>query len=162
MKTEQELLSNLDIEYYCQLLNIPLIGVLSKNLFNNMKLQSGCYILNLQDSDVGGGTHWTTLIITNTYAIYYDSFGGYIPTPILAFIKQNKSLKIIYSIDQIQYLDSIFCGWFCIYFCFFFTVLHKKCSNYKYLLNKHNSIFSLDNRHLNDRILRNLIKGIFQ
>lgn len=161
MQTEFELLSNIDLEVYCKMLKIPLIDILNKNLFNNIKPKLGAYIINLQDAGDGGGTHWTALLITNTYAIYYDSFGGHIPKDILKFIRRyNKLIKIIYSIDQIQSLSSVFCGYYCLYFLYFFSVLHKKCTNYRYLLNKHNSIFSLNNRHLNNMILRKLIKGI--
>ena len=133
MQTVQELLSNEDIEYYCKSLKIPLIEILNKNLFNNIKPKKGAYVINLQNAGVGPGTHWTALIITNAYAIYYDSFGGHIPKDILKFIRRySKLIKIIYSIDQIQQIDSIFCGWFCVYFLYFFTVQHKKCTNYKH------------------------------
>lgn len=161
MKTKFELLSNFDLENYCRMLSIPLNDVLSKDLFKNVNPKVGCYIINLQSSTIGLGTHWCALLITTTYAIYYDSFGGYIPTSILKFVRRfNKTIKIIYSIDQIQEKHSLFCGWFCLYFLWFYTILHHKCTNYKYLLNKHNSIFSLSNRHLNDRILRVLISNI--
>ena len=155
-----ELLSNIDLVYYCKLLKIPLIEVLQKDLFEQInKPREGCYIVNLQDSNIGNGTHWTCLILTKTIAIYYDSFGLAIPTPIKKFIMRfNKKSKVLYSIDQIQDMKSVFCGWFVLYFLYFMTVLYKKSYNYRYLTNKHNAIFSLKNQYLNDRIIQKLIK----
>ena len=163
MKTTFELLSDLDIKYFCALFNINLKNVLLKDEFINVTPQIGCYVINLDDTTSGrGGTHWTCLIITSSHCIiYFDPFGLPIPYPIKLFIKKYKhQSKIIYSTDDIQYIDSIFCGWFCIYFMYFITVLHSKNNNYGYLLNKHNTIYNLQNKYLNDKILRNLIKQI--
>ena len=159
--TKFELLSNIDLESYCELFGINLNEILSKNQYKDIKPKLGGYIINLQDSNVGNGTHWTALYITKDVAIYYDSFGLPIPTIIVQFIRKfNKNAKILYSIDEIQVLESIFCGWYVLYFLYFFDVLHKRSSKYRYLLNKHNSIFSLKNKQLNDKILRMLIHNI--
>ena len=122
---EIQLLSNLDLEYYCKLLKINIIQVLSKDLFKNYKPKAGCYIVNLGNSDTGG-THWTCFIINNKIAVYFDPFGLIMPQSIVRFIKRYKHLRIIYSIDQIQNYNSILCGWFCLYFLYYFNVLHKK------------------------------------
>lgn len=162
MKTQFELLSNFDLINYCNLFKINLVDVLSKDEFKDIQPKKGCYIINLQDTNMGNGTHWVALYLDDI-AVYYNSFGIAIPQSILKFVKRyDNKIKIIYSIDQIQHMESIFCGWFCIYFLYFFDVLHKKCNNYKYLLNKHNSIFSMTNKYLNDRILRKLISNIVE
>jgi hypothetical protein len=156
-----ELLSNIDLKYYAKLFRIPLINVLSKDIYNKIKPQKGCYIINLQDSDNGNGSHWTALIITDKNALYFDSFGISIPSDILHFIwRYNKKSSVIYSIDGIQSIKSVYCGWYCIYFLYFITVQHNKNKNYRYLMNKHNSIYNLDTKYLNDRILKRLIKNI--
>jgi len=163
MKTKFELTSNIDLENFAKLLHIPLNAVLNKDLFINITPKEGCYIINLQDSYDGSGTHWVALYLNKKIAIYFNSFGISIPTVILNFVRRfDKNIKIIYSIDQIQTMKSIFCGYYCIYFLYFFSVLHKKCSNYTYLLNKHNSIFSIYNKNLNDLILRKLFKNIIE
>ena len=163
MKTKFELTSNIDLEYFAKLLHIPLNAVLNKDLFRNITPKEGGYIINLQDSKIGDGTHWVALYLNKKIAIYFNSFGISIPTVILNFVKRfNKNIKIIYSIDQIQTMKSIFCGYYCIYFLYFFSVLHKKCSNYTYLLNKHNSIFSIYDKNSNDMILRKLFKNIIE
>lgn len=159
-----ELLSNLDLTDYCKKLNIPLNGIYNKDLFRTIKPQLGCYIINLQDSDKGNGTHWCCLILKpNNNIIYFDSFGLTLPYDIICFIKRfNSKSKIYYSIDQIQDYDSVYCGWYCLYFLWFHTVLYKKEYNYNgYLINKHNSIFDKKNLLSNDYIIKNLIKNIF-
>jgi len=164
MKMENELLSDIDLKYYANLFNIPLIDVLSKDLFKNISPQNGGYILNLENSEFGG-SHWTAFIISNrdNIVLYYDSFGQPIPEDILIFIKRIKSKpKIIYSIDQIQSMDSVYCGWYTLEFLHYFLVEHAKSGNLKYLMNKHNSVFNnLEERKLNDNILKQLIKKIY-
>jgi hypothetical protein len=157
---EDELLSNIDLNYLSKLFKIPLINILSRDLFKQAVPKLGSYIVNLDHSS-GGGTHWTAFIITKDLAIYYDSFGAPLPEAVLKFIKRyNNKNKIIYSSDQIQHKDSVYCGYFCVYWLYFFNVLHARCKNYRYLVNRHNMIYSLDNRKLNDKILKGLIKKI--
>jgi hypothetical protein len=158
--SDEELLSNIDLEYLAKLFKIPLMNILSRDLFNKATPKLGSYIVNLDDS-TGIGTHWCAFIITDKMAMYFDSFGAPMPQAILRFIKRyNSNLKIIYSIDQIQHRDSIYCGYFCVFWLYFFNVLHKRCTNYRYLINRHNMVYSLDNRKLNDRVLKGLIKNI--
>jgi len=155
-----ELLSDRDLKYIATRLKLPLHDVLQKDLFKRITPELGAYIVNLQSTLDGNGTHWTALVITEKTAIYFDSFGLPIPTPILRFIyRAPTKLKIIYSTDQIQVPNSIFCGWFCLYFIYFMTVKHKNVVDKKYLLNKHNQIYSLENKQLNDRILQKLVKS---
>jgi len=162
MNSKIELLSNVDLEFFCHKLKIPIKAVTFKDLYKYIKPEDGAYIINLDDSTTKKyGTHWSCLILANKYGLYWDSFGLPIPTSIKIFLNKNKCKKIYYSIDQIQTLSSNACGYYCIYFLYFITVLHKRCNQYKNLINRHNSIYSQDNRYLNDRILQNLIKNIF-
>jgi len=162
MNYKIELLNNQDLIFYCKQLKIPLIEINFKDLFKYIKKpKDGAYIINLDNYGNHGGTHWTCLVLINSYALYFDSFGLSIPSAIKNFIFLNKCKKKYYSIEQIQTLSSNACGYYCIYFIYFITVLHKRCNQYKNLINRHNSIYSQDNRYLNDRILQNLIKNIF-
>lgn len=156
-----KLLSSIDLENYCKILRIPLRNVMSKDLFLRIKPKPGAYIINMENSDEGNGTHWTALLLTSTTAIYFDSFGLSIPSYILDFIiRQKPRVKIIYSTDQIQTLPSVLCGWYCLFFLWFMTVNNKTSTRYRQLLNKHNAFFSLENRQLNERILQALIQRI--
>lgn len=158
-----DLLSNFDILNYSKSLHIPLHEVLSKDLFRKVKPKEGAYVVNLEDSDDGPGSHWTAFVIFNHVAVYYDSYGMPIPDDIHKFIrKYDKKMKIIFSTDQIQTLESVLCGWYVVFFLYFMTIMHPKTPNKKLLLNKHNAIFSLENRQLNDKILQELIKNIMK
>jgi hypothetical protein len=157
-----ELLSNIDLKWLSKLFQIPLISVLSKDLFQRSTPKLGSYIVNL-DNSTGIGSHWTAFIITKHLTLYFDSFGAPIPEPILQFIKRyNKHSRILYSIDQIQHKSSIYCGYYCIWWLYFITVLHKHCKNYRHLLNRHNMVYSLEDRERNDKILKELIGNILR
>lgn len=163
-----ELLSNLDLEYYCHKLNIKLNAILSKDLLKSHKPQLGCYVINLQDSTAGGGTHWVACILFKCTIIYFDPFGVPPPTEFVAFARRFKkqqpnpsSLKIIYSVDKIQDLDSVYCGWFCLYFLIYMT--RNKCNDKKksVLLNLHNAQYDKQNEKKNDLLIKQFIQEIF-
>lgn len=163
MTTElTELLSNNDLEYYCKKLKIKLNAVLSKDLYRNLKPKEGAYIINLQSSSDGNGTHWTALYIFKSICMYYDPFGIIMPNSIIKFCqKYNSKIKIIYNIDQIQHIKSIYCGWYCLYFLYF---LHrnKNFTDKASLINNMNIIFHKNSkRKENDETLKRLFKKIF-
>lgn len=154
-----DLLSNIDLEYLYSKFHIPLNNVLNKDIFKTIKPLRGNYIINIQDSNDGNGSHWVGLILHTKYAIYYDSFGFSMPNDILNFIYRYKTnISIIYSTDHIQHKYSILCGWYIFYFHYFFHTNRKH--NFKQLINIHNSLFNLKNRKLNDKILQKLITNI--
>ena len=73
------------------------------------KLERGSYIVNLQSSNDGGGTHWVCLYYTPNFSYYYDSFGFVPPLEI-----QNKIIPYIYNDMEIQDIDSTACGFYCV------------------------------------------------
>ena len=73
------------------------------------KLERGSYIVNLQSSKDGGGTHWVCLYYTPNFSYYYDSFGFVPPLEI-----QNKIIPYIYNDMEIQDIDSTACGFYCV------------------------------------------------
>ena len=157
-----ELLSNFDLVSYCKALRIPLIKLLAKDLYDDIEPKIGAYIVNMEDSDDGNGTHWIGFIISQNIAVYYDSYGMAIPNDIKRFLKRfNNKMSVIFSIDQIQTMQSVACGWFVLFFLYYFTVLNKGNTDYRLLMNKHNAIFSIRNKQLNDRILQQLIRNVF-
>jgi hypothetical protein len=54
-------LSNTDITYILKAQGVKLNGVFMKDELPS-KLKSGFYVVNLQSSQVGDGTHWTAFI----------------------------------------------------------------------------------------------------
>lgn len=158
-----KLLSNLDLNYYCKKLGIKLNAILNKDLFKNTKAIEGCYIINLQNSNEGSGTHWTALYLKDNFGFYFDSFGLIMPQSIIKFCrKYRRNIRILYSIDQIQPLHSVYCGWYCLFFLYFMSK-NQKAKNKQELINKHNSLYLKDEdlRHLNDEILKKHINHIF-
>ena len=159
------LLSNFDIIELSEMLKIPLIDIVSKDTLLTMTPQSGCYVINLEDSG-GLGTHWVCLIL-GTYVSYFDPFGLYPSEDVSLFISwymnDKKKMDIIYSSSQIQDMDSILCGWYCLYFMYFHAVLHNDNHDNKYLMSKHNKMFKRVgfNTKINDNILQQLIKNVF-
>lgn len=154
-----ELLNTNNLIYLCELLNIPLVKINTKDMFFG-KVERGCYIVNLDDSD-GSGTHWTCFYVGKKEIAYFDSFGLNIPEDIEIFLS-DANKDIMFNIDQIQTFESVACGWYCLYFLYFASVLNSKENDLEYVMNMHNSLYNIDDREGNDKILQRLIKGIVQ
>jgi hypothetical protein len=96
---------------------IPLRHVVSKNLLENIRKKNiiidGGYIINLQDSHLGG-SHWVCVYVEGDTACYFDSFGVSPPIDCLLFMKPYKT--VLQSDDHIQNVDSGFCGQYCLSF----------------------------------------------
>ena len=104
--------SNFDLQDLAQKYDLPLVGVYSKDELPN-KIQVGSYIINLQDSTEGSGSHWCLIkIFDKKNVLYFDSFGQPLPLEVLDFLKHYKPVP--YSNRQIQNIDSSRCGLYCI------------------------------------------------
>lgn len=66
------------------------------------------YLINLDSSD-GPGTHWVSVIISNKYLIYYDSF-ALKPPQELQQIKSAYMLKLFYNNVVHQKISNSDCG----------------------------------------------------
>lgn len=78
------------------------------------KLDGKCYVINLQDSGAGGGTHWTFVDdrlpkITQ----YFDSEGAQPPKSIQKLMKATGKKGIVNDF-MLQPLASEACGYYCI------------------------------------------------
>jgi hypothetical protein len=103
--------------------NTELIDIIKKENIKNFNgvypkdklskpLKDGFYIINLQDSDKGSGTHWTAIYkINDGFSFYYDSFGFPAPENIEDILH-----KYEYNKKQIQDIDSTSCGFYCVAF----------------------------------------------
>ena len=128
-------LSNFDLEKLANELNINLVCVLSKNELIHAPIRSGGYIINLQSSDQGNGTHWVAIILYNITnntpralayklkllacksklrAIYLDNYGVLPPIEIEDFCHKATQSKIAYNTRQIQKINTSECGWYCL------------------------------------------------
>ena len=106
--------SNFQLQRYFE--DEPLFGgVYSKDELRNMKPASKFYIVNLQDSDQGGGTHWVLVVnFLPKLIIYFDPFGVYPPNDIAGFMLKARSKQPVWSKLDYQELDSSKCGQYCV------------------------------------------------
>ena len=107
--------SNFEIDRYYK--NEPLYGgCFSKNQLKNKAPNGKFYIINLQDSDAGQGSHWICVIdFLPKVTIAIDSFGVHPPPEVVTFMrKSHKPCK--YSTEQYQEINSDNCGQFAIAF----------------------------------------------
>ena len=112
-------LSNIDIAHYYQG-NRLFGGVFSKDelkrqepllRFNDKKV----WIINMEDSDAGGGSHWIVCSLLNPeHGIYFDSYSTPPPPDILKFMKRHRHQNFMNS-AEVQSLKSTSCGWYCLY-----------------------------------------------
>ena len=106
-------LSDYDINQILKKNNLTINGIYTKDRLP-INLKNGFYIINMQNSIDGNGTHWTVLLKNNNTIIYYDSFGVVGPET----LKQRFN-KYHYSILQTQHISSSSCGFFVIFFIYY-------------------------------------------
>lgn len=140
-------LSNFKIMEILNKKNLPINGIYSKDRLPTLK--KGFYIINIQNSDEGSGTHWTSLYYDNDHNnIYFDSFGFPAPMEIQQHLKSYS-----YNDKQIQNIDSTACGYYCIAFILYMNNKKNKVEAFENFL----KIFKTNKLH-NDIILKNLTK----
>ena len=107
-------LSNFEIMDIIKDMNLDshFAGVYSKDKLPTELLWNKFYIINLQDSDAGGGTHWCVFYYNaQLTSIFFDSYGFPGPIEVEQKIKPN-----IYNDAEVQNIDSSACGYFCLAF----------------------------------------------
>jgi hypothetical protein len=148
-----EAITNTNLKMLAERFKIKLIDVVSKDHLPFLKPKNGSYIINLQDSDAGQGSHWVCMFINDKRGVYYDSFGKVPPNDVLTFLKKNGIKNVVYNADRIQDLKSDACGYYCLMVLQFFT-MHRKASNYGYALNLINKPFDTLRVEKNEAILK--------
>jgi len=143
-------MNNFEIIKLCKKLKLPLIDVLSKDELYKIPKQNGYYVVNMQNSDRGNGTHWVAIVKRDDISFYFDSYGFIPPIAIIDFLKPS---KIAYTDNDIQFLTSVQCGYFCI-------AWGKYMKNSKNMLKDYNSFINIfsENEKLNDTILLTILK----
>jgi len=122
-----------------------------------VKIKDGNYIINLQSSTQGDGTHWTALIIRNDTALYFDSFGAPPSTEIIDFVKKRKRIHLAFNNEIIQDLKSSNCGYYCLA-----LILYVKHHGSIPLVQSAEDFTRLfmDDTKKNDAILREFFKNV--
>ena len=146
-------LTNYDLENIAEQMKLDLIGVYSKDELPNRRI-AGSYIINLQDSDTGPGSHWCAFkIFENGKACYFDSFGTPMPIEVDEFLKPFKPIAT--NNRDIQDVKSQKCGYFCIAFIDFFNGIDDKQDVFE-LYDDFLNAFS-NNTKINDKIVLELL-----
>jgi hypothetical protein len=107
------MISNFDLEHISQHFNFPLTVVIKDELKNH-KPKSSNYIINLESSTSGSGTHWLSTKIDGKFFFYLDSFGIIPPQEVIDFCKRVPNSRLAYSEIQMQNINSETCGWYAI------------------------------------------------
>jgi len=139
-------LTDRDIIQILNFQNIKINGVFMKDELPN-KLTKGFYVINLQSSTEGNGTHWVALYYNPVCSYYFDAFGFIAPLEI-----QNKIKPYAYNDKHIQDLNSSSCGYYCIAFIAFLYEKHDIEKLYRVFIN-----FFSNDTNKNDEILYKLL-----
>ena len=91
------MLSNFDIEEIAHHFNIRVVIVMKDELKNIHPTSYQNYVINLQSSTIGNGTHWMALKIKNKECVYFDSYGNF---PLLTFVFMSKRFE---KLDDLLY-----------------------------------------------------------
>jgi hypothetical protein len=103
------MLSNFELEHIAQHYGFSLT-VLMKDELVNHKPKSGNYIINLESSSQGNGTHWLSLFVRNKQCFYQDSFGIIPPKEVIDFCKRIPNSRLAFS----EIINTETCGFFAI------------------------------------------------
>ena len=107
------MLSNFDLEHIAHHYGFP-ISILMKDELVNHKPKYGNYIINLESSSQGNGTHWLSLFVRNKQCFYQDSFGIIPPKEVIDFCKRIPNSRLAFSEIQMQNINTETCGFFAI------------------------------------------------
>jgi hypothetical protein len=118
--------SNYQLIEEAQKLGIPLKRVAFKDQLLHHPPEDGGYIINMQDSSQGAGTHWVGLFLVKSkyravpsqperiqpLAYYFDSYGQSPPEAVLKFAKAYGAEWLWHSNEQLQAINTNYCGQF--------------------------------------------------
>ena len=152
------MLSNFDLEKLAGFFKIPLIGIYMKDQMPS-KPANGCYIINLQSSTQGNGTHWCSIFIWKKMAYYFDSFGAPPPVEIIQFTKKRKLQHLLYNGWIIQDLKSEACGWYSLGF-LLYMYKNRQNIHMKEVFNQFVNNFQ-DDTLSNDSILKDFFEKTY-
>jgi len=114
------------------------------------KLDGKCYVLNLQNQNDGGGTHWTYLDDRRPKEVqYFDSEGANPPRRVQQLMRATGKKGVINDF-MIQPINSEACG----YYCILAAHMLDKPKGMASMI----SLFNLNDPDHNDNVLRQFFK----
>ena len=147
MPFKSNTLSNIDIEEILKSQKIKVTVYMKDEL--PLTLKRGFYVINLQSSTVGSGTHWTALYYNSKHSYYFDPFGFIAPTEV-----EQKLNEYTFNNKQIQNLKSTACGYYCIAFIIFMNKRKNKKVGFIIFVDEFST-----NTKKNDKLLYNYLYG---
>ena len=150
------MLTNIQLIKLCDKLNLPLITCCMKDELPS-KIQDRNYIINLQSSTQGDGTHWICLVVQGKNILFYDAFGATPPNEIVNFVKKRKNSHLGFNNWIIQNIKSSNCGWFCLGL-LYWTWIHRDRNLFE-TANEYCNFFS-GRTNQNDGILRDFFNNL--
>jgi hypothetical protein len=145
------MLSNFELEQIAEYYKVPLLGVVMKDELPPF-VRDGSYIINLQSTTDGNGSHWTALQVKGNSAFFFDSFGAPPSTEIVEYTKQRSGCHIGFNNWIIQDLKSENCGYYALGLLIYINK-NLKTSNLFKVGNDYIDGFTGDTKH-NDKLLR--------
>ena len=106
------MLSNFDLNDISEHYNFPLTEVLMKDELRAISPRDGNYIINLQSSTQGNGTHWVCSVIRGNNLFYFDPFGVLPPEEVITFCRRIPKSHLGYSEKHIQHIKGETCGFY--------------------------------------------------
>lgn len=146
------MISNFDLEELAINYGIELNAILMKDQLESIKPKNGNYIINLQSSTEGSGTHWVCLILRNTNCFYFDAFGMLPPTEVIDFCKRISHSTLGYSTKDLQNIDTSTCGWYC--FALFLFIKRYKIPNIMMASREFLKMFDIDTLDNNQLLIK--------
>jgi len=143
-------LSNFQLEDMAKQLNIPIKQISMKDELPEYR-EEGNYIINLESTYQGRGTHWTALVVQPNISFYFDAFGELPSVEVEDFAKQNKK-PLYFNNWIIQDINSSLCGFYCIAYLKYVTE-YRKTKPLQVISNDFINLFR-DNTRENGEILK--------
>ena len=141
-------ISNYDLLKWCEYLNIPIKGVLSRDENTPHNHMQALFIYNLEPSYMNG-SHWVATYVKNGIVNYFDSFGMPPFQELVDHVKKKK-LILLHQNNQIQNINTTTCGCFCLYF---LNEMNKGTSYYDLL-----KVFNIHDTMKNEKFIENHFK----
>lgn len=153
--------SNFELLEQAQKKHLGKISILCKDELTKIKIRPNLnFIINMENSTDGAGTHWIALYISHDLKpFYFDSYGAVAPKEVIKYLKPLKK-QIAYSQTSIQDLKSDRCGIFSLAFLLYMNKRHKSQEGYIDTFERFLKYFDLDNQENNDTILNELYKNL--
>jgi hypothetical protein len=109
------MLSNFDLEELSEYYGFPLTQVLMKDEMKSLKASKNAnYVINLQSSSQGNGSHWMALAVRDKKCMYVDSFGILPPQEVISNCKKIPKSHLGYNDFAFQNIKAETCGFFAV------------------------------------------------